>query len=245
MTTIRRFRRFSLAHIVGVGLLASCAGAASAQTADNTVFFTGVDAVSNGVSGYGGFVYALNDDVTTTGWTVSGNFGWSRNWDNSVSPSSKSNSVSASVLLGYQWHTPDLYLGLSLGADYINNTESPSTGSVTEGRKTGYVVQAGFETKRERAVYLQGFATHLSANNRNYAQLRAGYRATKYVFGVEGVFSDEMDSSPVTRVGLFVGDIPFGKGGFGVSAGYQNDRGSSVNDGAYVSVEYSIPFSLR
>lgn len=223
--------------IVVTVALASVGGAA-AEDAENTVVYFGGDGVRNGVGVYGGFTYALNGDIATSGWVISANMGYATFW----SPGSTSYTFDASVLLGYQWHTPDYYLALNLGGDFISNVDTPPTAGPAMGQKVGVIGQVGFETKASEAIYLSGFGAYATANQRIYGQVRVGYQdANYYTYGVEGIYGNELGSSPVTRIGVFVGGIEVGPGAVGVSVGYLDEWGSTVNDGAYLAVEYSVP----
>ncbi|MCR8548666.1 cellulose biosynthesis protein BcsS [Salipiger sp. P9] len=232
-------RIWTLAATTALSLTLAVTDARADDTLD-TVLFTGIDGYDGGAGIYGGFVTALNGDITASGWTLSANLGYSQSWGSF----SDTDSTGASVLLGYQWHTPGYYASLALGVDVIENTEDPDTGARNNGTHTGYILQAGFQTKSVDALFFQGYGAYLSANERLYTQLRSGWASEKMTFGLEAIYADERDSAETVRYGLFVSDLPLGNGSFGISAGYHDDRGSD-DDGAYIAFEYSIPLSLR
>ncbi len=226
------------------GLVATSLGVSGANAQNSAELFTGVDANRNGGGAYAGFVYAFNGDIDTSGWTVASVFSYSIFKDSSVIPTATASSTGAVFTFGYQWHTPDYFLTLALGADVIDNVESPSTGSPTEGRKFGGVAQIGFETKATNAMYLNGFGVYHTANERTYLQLRAGYKTDSYAYGLEGVYANELGSDGGVTLGAFVSGIEFGQGKLGFSIGGLNVRDSNIFDGAYVAVEYSIPLGF-
>lgn len=225
---------------ISVALLLTT-NAARADDPLDTVIYTGLDVYKSGSGVYLGFVTALDGDISTNGWTVSGNLGFSK----SRTSLAKTTSGGASVLLGYQWHTPTTYTTLALGADVIDTSESPNLGSPNNGTHSGLILQAGFNTKYENAPYFQAYGAYLSANKRSYAQVRGGWAGSKATFGIEAIYANESDSEPSRRLGLFVSDIPLGNGGVGFSVGLHDDLGTSGSDGGYLGLEYSIPVSLR
>lgn len=216
-------------------------GASGANAQDNAVLFTGLDGYKNNSGAYIGFVYALNGDINASGWTVASSLSYAISKDNSGTPTVTTDSIGAVVTLGYQWDKPDYFLSLALGVDVIDNDDSPSIGSITEGRKAGAVAQIGFETKATNALYFNGFGEYHTANKRSYVQLRAGYKSNGYTYGLEGVYAKELDSQASTILGVFVNGIEFGKGTLGFSVGVLNGRDNDVYDGAHVAVEYSMP----
>ena len=87
----------------------------------DTVIYGGFDfshanSQQNGFGIDGGFVTAINGDITTTGWTVSANLGFSQSND----VATDTDSVSGSVLAGYQWHSPEYYFALNAGIAVVN-----------------------------------------------------------------------------------------------------------------------------
>ena len=217
------------------------AAPAFAEEPYNAAVFTGFDVNEGGWGTYIGTVYALNGDLGTSGWTATAILGYSEFADSSVLPSSSSKTLTGSALLGYLWHSPNFYTTLSFGVDIIDNTESPWTGSPTAGTKVGAVAQVGFETTENNTFYFNGFGTFMTANERVYSQLRAGYRGSQHAYGLEGVYSDERGSKETTKMGLFLSGIPVGKSELGISAGYFDERGTSASDGMYMAVEFSVP----
>lgn len=213
--------------------------------ADDTVLFWGADLALRGDStGFGldaGFVTAINGDLSTSGWTVSGTVGFS----NTDEPASDSQAFYGALLAGYQWHVPDFYFSLAGGVNVINNDETPG-GGPTDGTEVGFIAQYGFETKRENAFYAQSYGAYSTAYDQIYAHLKAGYKGSQLRYGPElTVFADE-SSDPTFRFGAFVGDIPVtDKLSMVVSAGYQLETEANTDDGFYATVGFSVPFSLR
>lgn len=229
--------RFSRSVSVSALVALLSGGAVSAQNADNTVLYFGLDRVRNGTGAYGGFVYALGGDTSATGWTITTNLDYSH----FSSTGSTTDTYGGSVALGYQWHTPDFFFTIGLGADVIDNTDTPPSGSPLEGRHVGGILQIGFETKAQDAAYFMGYGAYASALERSYTQLRLGYQSTSLTYGIEAVYADELASMAVARLGVFIGGIQLGNGYLGLSAGYEDELGATANDGAYVALEYSIP----
>jgi len=212
----------------------------------DTVIYWGADGSFGPVlnHGYGadiGFATALNGNIGTAGWTVSGSFGLGR----SVSPVFTTDSVNAALLLGYQWQAPGYYVSLAAGLQYVNNTENPG-GGITDGSRLGAIVQYGFETKSENSLYLQSYGAYSTANSQIYGHLKAGYKARQLRFGAEFTVSDDIGSLPVLRYGAFVGNIPLGERlSMVVSAGYQQDLTPATPGRFYTGVGFSVPLSFR
>tara|TARA_Y100000815_G_scaffold45055_1_gene37118 strand:- start:252 stop:983 length:732 start_codon:yes stop_codon:yes gene_type:complete len=238
---------------VAVALLPVGAGAADstiesrmagAETYD-TVIYGGADYANGGSieDDYGvdfGFVTALNGDIGTSGWVVTGNIGYGET-DSIVD----SDTFSTSLLLGYLWQMPDYYFTLSGGVHYVDNNDAVP-GSPTDGSEVGVIGQYGFETSAVNAFYAQSYGSLSSVNDQAYGHVKAGYKTETLRFGGEFTVFDETASRPTLRYGAFLGDIPLGERvNMVVSAGYQQDLEPGNEDGFYTTIGFSIPFSLR
>lgn len=212
----------------------------------DTVIYWGGDFTYGSSGRYGagvdaGFVKALNGNLGRAGWTISGNLGLSR----SVDVGTRTNSVYGSALLGYIWPGQGYYFTLGAGVNVVANDETPS-GGVTDGSKVGAIVQYGFETTRENALYLQSYGAYSTANDQIYFHAKAGYKTSKLRFGPEFTLSDDRGGRATLRYGAFVGDIPVGgKVSMVVSAGYQQELEPGTKDRFYATVGFSVPFSSR
>lgn len=188
----------------------------------------------------GGFVTALNGDITKSGWTVTANIGFSRSDDAAAETKSRY----GSVLVGYQWHFPTHYFALNTGVYMGNNDETPG-GSVTDGYEAGVLGQYGIETKSTNAFYLQSYGSITSAFDSRYAHLKIGYKADVLKFGAAFTIYDDEGSEETIRYGGFVGDIPlWGKLAMSVSAGYQQENEPGNENGFYGRTEFYVPISL-
>lgn len=211
----------------------------------DTVLYGGFDYANGGSTkdDYGvdvGFVTALNGDIGTSGWVVTGNIGYG-NTDSIVD----SDTFSTSLLLGYLWQMPDYYFTLSGGVHYVDNNDAVP-GSPTDGSEVGVIGQYGFETSTVNAFYVQSYGSLSSVHDQVYGHVKAGYKTETLRFGGEFTVFDEIASKPTLRYGAFLGDIPLGdRLRMVVSAGYQEDRQPGNEDGFYATVGFSIPFSLR
>jgi hypothetical protein len=212
----------------------------------DTVVYWGADFVHHNdvKNGYGldaGFVTALNGDIGTSGWTLTGGMGFSRT-DDSVFDS---NSFYGSLLAGYQWHAPGYYFSLSGGANFVNNNESPP-GGVTDGAAVGAIVQYGFETKKVDAFYVQTYGAYSTAYDQIYFHAKTGYKTPNLRFGPEITVFDEKATRHTLRYGGFIGDISITESlSMVVSAGYQQELEPGAKDGLYAAIGFSIPLSLR
>gem|GEM_PF-2129640 len=258
--TMRRYRR-EFSHsaaclaVLTVTLAFSPVGAGAADATIeqrmagdptyDTVLYGGVDYAKSGSSkhDYGvdvGFVTALNGNIGSSGWVVTGNIGYG-NTDGIAD----SDAFSTSLLLGYLWKMPDYYFTLSSGVHYVDNNEAVP-GSPTDGSEVGVIGQYGFETSAVNAFYVQSYGSVSSVYDQVYGHIKAGYKTETLRFGGEFTVFDETNSKPTLRYGAFLGDIPLGdRLRMVVSAGYQEDREPGNDDGFYATVGFSIPFSLR
>ncbi len=229
-------------NVLSAGVLLAVFAAAPVAAQNQSIVFGGADVTENGRGAYLGVATAFNGDLgKQSGWTTTTIIGYSKYSDDSVSPTSESTSTTASVLLGYNFVHPDWYATLSLGVDYVNNEDDPSSNSPAEGEKTGAIAQISYESKRENAFYIGGFGTYMTANERSYTQLRAGYKKPSITFGLEAIHASELDSNPVSGMGVFLSGIALGSGEIGLSAGYFDERGGTSGDGGYFAMEYSVP----
>ena len=225
---------------------ATLEGPADNTSKHDTVIYWGTDFARNsdGKKDYGagaGFVTALNGDIGTSGWTLTGNIGGSKT--ENVLFSSKS--IYASALIGHQWHAPGYYFTLGGGVNYINNDETPS-GGVNDGSKVGAIAQYGFETKKVDAFYMQSYGAYSTAFDQTYLHAKIGYKTPVLRFGPEITFFDEKTSQSTLRYGGFIGDISITESlSMVVSAGYQHELEPGVEDGFYATVGFAIPLSLR
>ena len=214
-------------------------------TIDTVVYwgadFTYGNSDRNGIGVDAGFVTALNGDLGSGGWTISGNLGLSRSED----IGSDTESVYGSLLLGYIWPGQGYYFTAAGGVNFVNNDETPP-GSVTDGSSVGAIVQYGFETTRSNAFYAQSYGSYSTANDQVYVHAKVGYKASRLRFGPEFTVSDDKGSRPTLRYGAFVGDITLGeKVSMIVSAGYQQELEPGTADRFYAAVGFSVPLSLR
>jgi len=208
--------------------------------------YWGSDAVLKG-SGYhgigidAGFATAINGNLSSSGWIISGNTGYSHTKD----AGSKTNSFYTSALFGHLWQMPDYYLSLSGGVNFNNNDETPSGGK-TDGSKVGAVLAYGFETKSVDALYVQSYGSVSTVYNQLYLHGKLGYKTASFNYGGEYTFSDDKGSKATHRFGGFIGDISIGeKVTMGVSAGYQHSREPGDKDGAYATIAFSMPISFH
>jgi hypothetical protein len=214
--------------------------------AQDTVVYWGADLSYSMATRYGygfdaGFVTALNGDIGASGWTFTGNLGYSR----SIGPAFNSSTFSGSALLGYQWVMPSFYFTLAGGVHYINNNETPG-GGVTDGDTIGAIVQYGFETTRVNALYVQSYGAASTAYGQLYFHVKGGYKTANLRFGAEFTASDDIGGMPALRYGAFVGDITLAENlNMVISAGYQQELDPTVPDSFYALLGFSMPFSIR
>lgn len=248
-----KFPKALLAMVVASGCLVSLPTSSSsadkmlgyASGAYDTVIYGSFDFshANSNQHGFGvdaGFVTALNGDITTSGWTLTANIGFSRSND----VATDTDSFSGSVLAGYQWHAPAYYFAVNGGVAVVNNDETPS-GSPTDGSEVGAIAQYGFETKAVDAFYLQSYGAVSTAFSQIYFHAKAGRKTQTIKYGVEFTAMDEEDSGGTLRYGAFVGDIALGSINVGVSAGFQQELEAGKSDGFYTQVEFSMPVDLR
>lgn len=228
----------------GADLLSGGSGLGEYSFVD-TVLYWGFDLSRASSSQYGlgadvGFVTALNGNIAVSGWTMSANLGVSR----SVHSPAETDSITGSVLLGYQWHTPQYYLALNAGVHVVNNDDNPP-GGITDGTDVGAIVQYGFETKAANALYLQSYGAASTAFDQLYLHAKLGYNTGTLKYGAEFTASDDEGSSATFRYGGFIGGIPVGSLSMVVSAGYQAETQAGKSDGFYTQLGFSVPLSLR
>lgn len=210
----------------------------------DTVIYGGIggnwaNSQQNGIGIDLGFVTAVNGDIASSGWTISGNTGFSQSND----AASDSNSFSGALLGGYQWHSSDFYFALNLGVTAINNDENPS-GGPSDGSEVGAIAQYGFE-KKTGTLYLQSYGAASTAFSQIYGHAKVGIRGDTLKYGAEFTTFHDDDSDGTLRFGAFVGDIPLGKASLGLSAGYQHELEAGKDDGIYAQLEFSVPLSIR
>lgn len=211
-----------------------------------TVVYWGVDLSKNHSQrhGYGidgGFVTALDGDLSTTGWTLSGNIGFG----NVSSSDSETDSLYGTLLLGHLWVAPTAYFSLAGGVHYVDNDETPP-GGATDGHEVGAIAQYGFETTVENAFYAQSYGAISTAYDQLYAHLKLGYKTDQLRFGAEFTVFDDEDGDGTRRYGVFIGDIPItDKLSMVVSGGYQEELDPGIEDGLYATVGFSIPITTR
>lgn len=220
------------------------------QTADeatiDSVVYWGVDINKNHSQGDGfgiaaGGVTALNGDLSVSGWTVSGNVGYSK----SRSTGSKTDSLYGSMLVGYLWVAPEYYFTLATGVHMVDNEESPG-GGITDGHDVGAIFQYGFETTTENSFYVQSYGAVSTAYDQLYGHVKLGYKTSNLRYGGEFTISDDKGSKGTRRYGAFVGDIPITDSvSMVISGGYQDELGPDDSDGMYGTVGFSVPISTR
>ena len=188
-----------------------------------------------------GFVTAINGDLGTSGWTISGNVGGSR----SKAPLSRTNSLHAALLAGYQWQMPGMYFSVAGGPHYVSNHDTPR-GGPTDGDEFGAMVQYSFETTGSNSLYFQSYGSYSTVFDRKYFQAKAGYKAEAVKFGPEFSVFDEKASRPTLRYGGFVSGIQLTDTlSMTASAGYQQDLDRQDPDGFYAQIGFSLPLDLR
>lgn len=209
-------------------------------TYDTVIYWSG-DYANSDTNDYGvnaGFVTALNGDLGVSGFTVSGNLGFSYT-DGS---GTDSESYYGSLLLGYLWALPDFYISIGAGPNIINSDSDPA--STSDGWDVGAIVQYGVETTRENSLYFQSYGSYSTVRDQVYLHAKTGYKASTLRFGPEFTYFDDNDSEQTIRYGAFVGDIPLSdRLSMVVSAGYEDENGGS--DGFYATVGFAVPLSLR
>lgn len=240
------------ATMLALGVTGAATFITNAQAADadnsvqDSVVYWGADVKYGGSRSYAtsvdaGLVTALNGNIETSGWILSGNAGYGY----SKEALSKTNSVYTSVLFGHLWNMPGFYFSLSGGGLYLNNDETPP-GSRTDGDKLGALFQYGFETTSVDAFYVQSYGSVSTAYTQLYLHAKVGYKSSTLRYGAEFTLSDDKTSRGTRRFGGFVGDIPLGEDlSMVVSAGYQQNRDPGEKDGAYATIGFAVPFSLR
>lgn len=226
---------------------------ASAVAADDfgnsfldTVVYTGVDYVhsdvENALGASSGFLTALNGDIGSSGWIVSGNFGAGIIDGAAID----STSIYGTALVGYKWQLPSFYATASAGAHLASNQESPS-GGPNDTSRAGAVVQYSFETQPPvNNLYVQSYGSASSAfGGQFYGHLKLGYVAEGLRYGLEltGFAGDDGDTT--LRYGAFVGSIPITDTLFiSTSAGYQDDLNANSRDGFYVTLAFTKLFDF-
>lgn len=209
-----------------------------------TVLFWGFDFLEEGFGADGGFVHALDGNMWTPGWLVTGSAGYSEDDNKKVMPTSSTESFRSNLLVGYQWMAPErYYLAVYGGISYIDNDETPFfPASETDGSEVGAMVQVDFSTQKERALYAAANAVYTTAFNEVWARFRTGYSGTRVNFGPEFTVSDDEGGGATTRYGAFIGDIDVGRLNMTVSGGYNEEDGDASNDGFYAMLEFSTDF---
>jgi hypothetical protein len=210
------------------------------EEAHSTAAFLGADFLRKAYGVNAGFVHALNRNIGTSGWlfAVTGAYNDERN--TKVTPSYSSHATEAKLLVGHQWIMPTSYFAVFAGAHFLNIDETPA--GVNDGSKIGAIVQAEFDTSKENSPYLGLGASYSTAHGAFWGRVRAGYQLSDIKFGPEFVVSDERRSDPAYRYGFFVNGIKIGRAYAGISAGVNQEPGSTSNDGFYAAFDISIEF---
>ena len=213
----------------------------------DTVVYWGADFSQRGskLNDFGvsaGAVTALNGNILTSGWTVTANAGLAR----SVAPLSRTNGTYGSLLLGYHWQLPAVYLSLSSGVNVVHNDKRPS-GGVGDGTTWGAIIQYGLELRKIDPVFIQSYGAYSTANRQIYLHAKLGYKGSVLRFGPEFTYSDSRDSSGARlRYGVFLGGIPLGDHiKMIVSGGYQQNQGIRQRDGFYAAIGFYTQLAIR
>ncbi|HHN68260.1 MAG TPA: cellulose biosynthesis protein BcsS [Thermopetrobacter sp.] len=229
------------------GVLTGAPGRAVAGAGEgmnDTVLFFGPQVAirSTGKSTLGfdsGFTTALSGDIDASGWVVTGNLGYAH----TRYAGALTHSFYSSLLIGYQWQTPNIYFSLSAGVA-LNGDYDTASGTGVVGAVGGSLLYV-FETKAVNAPYVQSFGSFSTIATDIYLHAKAGYKTTSVSYGAEYTFFDDSGSAPTHRIGVFVNGIRItDRLSMSVSAGYQYNRAPDELGGAYATIGFSTPLSL-
>ena len=227
---------------------------------DFITIYSGYEFVKDSNFYYGGFIGALNGDLSRSGFLVQG-FGGFGNYEypNSAVPGGTVDGdiTQLSGLVGYQVFAGTAHFRLFGGADWQNNDLSPSdpTNAVS-GSDTNFIATGSVTTIGPGRLYFDLLGSYAVTNQTYWSRARLGYRFGRVVMGPEGAFygNENFNSQ---RAGGFV-KVPLGPnfdvtvaGGFNFVANdeFFEEFGSGsfgglggISDGGYGNISISTWF---
>ncbi len=148
---------------------------------------------------------------------------------------------SGSVLVGYEYVSPDLSVAGFLGGDVRNNTLSiPDTQNSVVGTTLGMKGSIEFYARPTPRTVVEGYGSYESNKNAYFTRLRGGYLITPNVYvGPEvAVLGDDFFNQ--RRFGAHVGGVHMGPVQIALSGGYLYDR--VRKSGAYGTLDARFGF---
>ncbi|MDE2362204.1 MAG: cellulose biosynthesis protein BcsS [Hyphomicrobiales bacterium] len=130
-----------------------------------------------------------------------------------------------SVMIGYEWVTPNASFAIYGGGDFNNNTlDKYDPNNTSVGQASGVKVAVDFNYRPTPYTMLSGVGSYSTAHNAYYARLKAGYAiAPSTYIGPEAIFMGD-DFFRQWRLGGHVTGAAFGPLQLGASAGVLVDK---------------------